>query len=133
LTAIVIGRLVAVGVVVQFAFEVITTVTTSPFERVVEEKVGLSVPAFDPLILHWYAGVVPPLTGVAVNVTEVPAQIAVAGFAAIVTPGVTLAFTDIVTAVLVAVGVVVHDALLVMITDTWSLLTRAVDVNVAAV
>ena len=29
---------------------------------------------FVPLTFHWYAGVVPPLTGVAVNVTVVPAQ-----------------------------------------------------------
>ena len=27
-----------------------------------------------PLTFHWYAGAAPPLTGVAVNVTEVPAQ-----------------------------------------------------------
>ena len=53
LTDIVTGALVAVGVVVQFALEVITTVTTSPLLNVVEVKVGLSVPAFEPLILHW--------------------------------------------------------------------------------
>jgi hypothetical protein len=28
----------------------------------------------DPFTFHWYDGVVPPLVGVAVNVTEVPAQ-----------------------------------------------------------
>ena len=28
----------------------------------------------DPFTFHWYAGTAPPLTGVAVNVTEVPAQ-----------------------------------------------------------
>jgi hypothetical protein len=32
------------------------------------------VPAFAPLTFHWYDGVVPPLVGVAENVTEVPAQ-----------------------------------------------------------
>jgi hypothetical protein len=49
------------------------------------------------------------------------------------TPGVTLELTVIVIGVLVAVGVVVQEALLVMITLTWSLLARVVVVNVAAV
>jgi hypothetical protein len=40
---------------------------------------------------------------------------------------------DIVIVLLEAVGVVVHVALLVMITITWSLSTRVVVVNVAAV
>ena len=38
-----------------------------------------------PLFFHWYAGVVPPLNGEAVKVTEVPAQIDPEGTAAIVT------------------------------------------------
>jgi len=33
-----------------------------------------------PFFLHWYAGDAPPFTGVAVNVTFVPAQIAPEGF-----------------------------------------------------
>jgi hypothetical protein len=33
------------------------------------------VPKFVPFTFHWYAGVVPPLTGVAVNVTDVPGHI----------------------------------------------------------
>ena len=33
------------------------------------------VPTLAPLSFHWYEGVVPPFTGVAVNVTLVPAQI----------------------------------------------------------
>jgi hypothetical protein len=36
------------------------------------------VPAFTPFTFHWYDGVVPPLVGVAVKVTLVPAQIVVA-------------------------------------------------------
>ena len=32
------------------------------------------VPALVPFTFHWYAGVVPPLVGVAVKVTDVPAQ-----------------------------------------------------------
>lgn len=42
---------------------------------------------------HWYDGELPPLLGVAINVTEVPGQIAPIGFAAIVTEGVTFEFT----------------------------------------
>ena len=34
----------------------------------------LFVPALTPLTFHWYAGINPPLTGVAVNVAFVPAQ-----------------------------------------------------------
>jgi hypothetical protein len=36
------------------------------------------VPTFVPFTFHWYAGVVPPFVGVAVNVTEVPEQMIVA-------------------------------------------------------
>jgi hypothetical protein len=133
LTVIVIGALLAVGVVLHVALDVITTVTTSPFVRVVEVKVGLFVPTFELLTLHWYEGAVPPFVGVAVNVTDVPAQMAPDGDAAMVTPGVTFALTVIVIGVLVAVGVVVQEALLVMITLTWSLFARVVVVNVAAV
>jgi hypothetical protein len=48
------------------------------------------------------------------------------------TEGIILA-VDIVIELLVAVGVVVQDALLVIITLTWSLFTSVVVVNVAAV
>ena len=34
----------------------------------------LFVPALIPFTFHWYDGVLPPLTGVALNVTEVPAH-----------------------------------------------------------
>ena len=34
----------------------------------------MAPPMLAPLTFHWYAGVVPPLTGVAVKVTLVPAQ-----------------------------------------------------------
>ena len=50
-----------------------------------------------PFNFHWYAGV-PPLTGVAVNVTFVPAQMVLPGEATIETDGVTLALTVIVIA-----------------------------------
>ena len=93
LTVIVTGALVAVGEVVQVAFEVITTVTTSPFVIVVEVKVGLSVPAFTPLTLHWYDGAAPPLVGVAVNVTHEPEHIVEPGFTAMLTLAGTIGFT----------------------------------------
>jgi hypothetical protein len=129
-TVIVTGVLVAVGVVRQEAFEVITTVTTSPFMSVVEVNVGLSVPAFAPLTLHWYDGAAPPFAGVAVNVTLAPTQIEV-WLATTDTAGVTLAFTDIVTGALVAVGEVVHAALEVITTVTTSPFANVVEVNVA--
>ena len=52
-------------------------------------------------LYHWYAGVVPPLIGVAVKVTEVPVQ---TGFTsgAIDTPAVKIGLTVMVTALDVA-------------------------------
>jgi hypothetical protein len=49
---IVTGRLVAVGVVTQFALLVMVTVTTSPSANVLLVKVALFVPAFTPLTCH---------------------------------------------------------------------------------
>lgn len=46
------------------------------------------MPVFTPFSFHWYDGVVPPLVGVAVNVTDVAEQIVLPGFAAILTAGV---------------------------------------------
>ena len=60
--------------VAHVAFDVRTQVTASLFEGVYEYVV-LFVPTSDPFTFHWYTGVVPPFTGVAVKVTEVPAQI----------------------------------------------------------
>jgi len=37
-------------------------------------NVGLLAPVLRPLTFHWYAGLDPPFTGVAVKVTEVPRQ-----------------------------------------------------------
>ena len=128
---IVIGALVAVGVVVQVALLVMITVTTSPLANVLLVNVSLFVPALLPLTCHWYEGVVPPFTGVAVKVTLAPRQMDV-WLATTDTDGVTLAAV-IVIKLLVAVGVVVHAALLVITALTWSLFTRAVVVNVAAV
>ena len=71
----------------------------------------------------------PPLTGVAVNVTLVPAHIVVAD-AAIVTDGATEELTVIVMALLVAVGVVAQLKLLVITTVITSLLFSVDDEKV---
>mgnify|MGYP006329446201 FL=1 len=71
------------------------------------------------------------MTGVAVKVTEPPAQIEVV-LAAIVTDGVTVVAV-MVTALLVAVTGLAQGSLEVMITVTISPLTRVVVVNVAAI
>ena len=52
LTVIFVGVLVAVKGFAQGAFDVMTTVTTSPFTKAVVVKVGLLVPVLVPLIFH---------------------------------------------------------------------------------
>ena len=91
-TVIVIWLLVTVGDDGQIAFVVITTVTLSVFTKELLEKVGLFVPTSTPFTFHWYDGFVPPFVGVAVNVTDVPAQIVDPGLALIRTEGVTVGF-----------------------------------------
>lgn len=54
------------------------------------------IPTFMPFFFHWYIGLVPPFTVVAVKVTGVPLQIILLGFAAMVTDGVSSGFTVIV-------------------------------------
>jgi hypothetical protein len=56
------------------------------------------------------------LLGIAVNVTEVPAQIAPTGFELIVTLGTTTGLTVIVDVALVAAAVVTHERLEVITT-----------------
>jgi hypothetical protein len=87
--------------------------------RVVEVYVAAVAPAigFAPEN-HWYVGAIPPLLGRAVNVTDVPAQIAPTGLELIVTDGFTMGFTVNTRLLLVAVGVVLHDKLVVIITET---------------
>ena len=54
--------------VVQDALEVSLQLTTSPWTGTYE-KTGPVPPETTPLTFHWYAGVVPPFEGVAVNCT----------------------------------------------------------------
>jgi hypothetical protein len=99
--------------------DVITTVTTSLFASVVEVNIGLSVPVLTLFTCHWYEGVVPPLVGVAVNVTEVPAQIEPEGEAAIDTltgsDGLTVIVSVVVVAHWPAVGVNVYVVVAVLL------------------
>ena len=67
------------------ALDVITTVTTSLLLSADDVKVALPVPAFMLFTFHWYDGDDPPLTGVAVKLTVVPAHIGLAE-AAMLTP-----------------------------------------------
>ena len=75
-----------------------------------------------PFSFHWYVGVVPPLVGVAVNVTEVPAQTGLAEAATDTLTG-RRGFTVIVTAFEVAGLPVGQVALDVRTQVTRSLLT----------
>ena len=60
--------------VAQFRLDVNVQVIVFPFVRPLVIKVGLLVPVFTPFTFHWYPGTDPPLDGVAVKVTEAPAQ-----------------------------------------------------------
>ena len=53
---------------------VIKQLTTSPLVNVEVTNVGESVPAAEPFTFQAYEGVLPPLVGVAVNVTAEPLQ-----------------------------------------------------------
>ena len=65
----------------------------------------------------------PPFTGVAVKVTEVPWQNVIVGVD-ILTEGVRLTVTDIVMLLLVTVGEIAQASLLVMVQEIISLLAR---------
>ena len=60
--------------VVQDKLLVITQLTASPLAKVLLLNVVPFVPALLPFSSHWYTGKLPPLAGVAVKVTCVPAQ-----------------------------------------------------------
>ena len=83
----------------------------------------LPVPTLLPFTFHWYDGV-PPLVGVGVNVTDVPAQIVVAE-ALMVTDGVTFGFTTIVMLLDVAVVGETQAAVDVITQVTTSPFTKA--------
>ena len=83
------------AIVAHNADELRIQITESPCASVVLVNVLLLVPTVNPLIRHWYVGVVPPLVVVAVNVTGIPEQM-LELVAAILTVGVTEPVTLIV-------------------------------------
>ena len=88
-TVIVIMLLVAVVGETQVEDDVITTLTWFVLASVVVVKVALLLPTAVAFMYHWYEGVAPPFTGVAVKVTDVPAQILLsASLETILTPAV---------------------------------------------
>lgn len=130
LTDMVVVLDVAVLVVKQVAFDVNTTAIVFPFVNPALLKVLLFVPIGAPFNNHWYAGVAPPLVGVAEKVTLVPEQMVVPGFALTVTLGVTFGETVIVTEFDVA-GLPATQGKLELITQvTTSLLFKVDEVNV---
>ena len=126
---IVISLLTATGVVIHPALLVISTVITSPSCNVPLVKVLLLVPTFVPLTFHWYDGLSPPLTGVAVNVTGVVTSHNEVDVAVIDTAGVT-GSSSIVIVLLVTTGMAAHSALVVSVTDTTSPALRVLLENV---
>ena len=118
-TTMVTPVVVAVVGLAHAAFDVRTTLTTSLLVIVVLLNVALLVPTGLPFINHWYLGVVPPLTGVAVKLTELPGQILLVE-AEIETEGTGAGKTVIVSLLLVAVGVVGQMAEDVITTITTS-------------
>ena len=74
LTAIVIALEMAGLPVAQVSEDVRMQDTRSPDTGLYEKVALLALPALLALTFHWYPGEEPPLTGVAVNVTELPRQ-----------------------------------------------------------
>jgi hypothetical protein len=74
-TIVVIAFDVAGLFVAPLWFDVIIHVTTSDEFKLALVYVELFVPTLAPFNCHWYDGFVPPFVAVAVNVTDVPAQI----------------------------------------------------------
>jgi hypothetical protein len=132
-TVIVIVLDVTVAGEAQEAFDVMISVISSPSASVEEVNVeDVAPPAFVPFTCHWYVGVVPPFTGVPVNVTGSPAQI-VEPVDVMLTEGTTTSVTVIVIPEDVAVNGEAHAALDVITTVTTSPLFKVVLVKVADV
>ena len=96
LMPIVILLLLAVVVVAHTALLVSTQLMISPFDHVLSVYVTAPVPTGLPFLRHWYAGLLPPLVGTAVNTTVDPLQTGLFGVV-ICNEGVTDCVTFIVT------------------------------------
>lgn len=126
LIVMVIPELVTVAGLAQAAVEVIAQVTTWLLASEDEVKVCVVVPVATPFTIQLYAGV-PPFTGVAVKVSEVPEQAGlVPVVSAIETEGVTVEFTVMVILLLVAVEGLAQLAFEVMTQETTSLFPKVV-------
>jgi hypothetical protein len=88
-TVTVITLLVAVAVARQFRLEVIETETCAPLVSVDVVNTCDVPPETTPLTNHWYVGIAPPDTGLAVNVISSPAQTGPPGFDVMETDGAT--------------------------------------------
>lgn len=97
----------AVVVLLQELGLVRTQEITSPFRIPVVEYVELFKPTFIPFIFHWYDGFIPPFTGVAAKVTNVPVHILLAD-AVMLTDGITGELTVIEIEFELTVAVVTH-------------------------
>ena len=108
---------VAIVVVAHEAVDTMVTFTISPSFRVFVVKV-MPLVALLPFTNHCRVGL-PPLTGLAVKVTNAPTHMGPDGSAVIVTEGVTIAVT-VMEMVLVAVLEEAQVAFEVITTSTWS-------------
>ena len=104
------------------ALLIICRLTTSlSFNVVVVYEVELVAPAAGfPLTNQLYVGPAPGLTGVAVNVTDAPAQIVPVGFADIEIEGTSTGLTVMVTLGLVTEATLGHEAPLTIVTEMTS-------------
>jgi hypothetical protein len=104
------------------ALDDITTETIAPFVNAAVVYVALVAPTISlPFSFHWYDGDVPPLVGVAVNVTLVPAQIVLfAAFDAMPTLAVRIGLTIVVIPFDVAGEPVKHGVAFEVITTVTS-------------
>lgn len=131
LMVIVIVPDVAVAGLAQSALEVITQDIICPPVRLLTVKSVLLIPAFVPSTFHWYAGLAPPLVGVAVKVIEAPSQDGlVPAVSAMDTEGVTAGLTDIEIPPDVAVAGLTQAALEVITHETTWPFVNAFVVNV---
>ena len=102
--------------VVQVMLEVITTYIISPsLNALLVYVLFVESTTATPFKYHWYVGVVPPFTGLAVNVIGDPAQISVPGSAVIVTDAATLLIVET-----VVVALLVQPFALVIVTVNTS-------------
>ena len=106
--------------------------TTSPFCRVLLEKLALLVPTSRVPINHWYIGALPTLTGLAIKSTVLPAQMVVS-LAVMLIEVAKVGLTTIVTTLETAGLLITHAWFEVISTVTTSLFPNEVVEKVALV